>query len=214
MALPRNTIIAIAAAVIVVAGGIGAYFWLKSPSEDAASTPAATAQDDGPLPDPRVLLISMEQVTQGTTVGQSIIKQMQALGDQARAEMGGEAKALQTEEAAVAKLPAGERVARLEALAPRRAALQMKAAQRDAQLKGAFANARAAMAKEIEPVLREIVTKRGANLVMERRASAIEPDPSLDITTEVVAMLDKRMTSYTVTLPPPPQPQDQAQAQQ
>ena len=43
MALPRNTIIAIAAAVIVVAGGIGAYFWLKSPSEDAASTPAAKA---------------------------------------------------------------------------------------------------------------------------------------------------------------------------
>ena len=208
MALPRNTIIAIAAAVILVAGGIGAYFWLKSPSEDAASTPAA-AQDDGPLPDPRVLLISMEQVTQGTIVGQSIIKQMQALGDQARAEMGGEAKALQSEEAAVAKLPAGERVARLEALAPRRAAFQMKAAQRDAQLKGAFANARAAIAKEIEPILREVVTKRGANLVMERRASAIEPDPSLDITAEVVAMLDQRMKSYQVTLPPPPQPQAQ-----
>ena len=208
MALPRNTIIAIAAAVIVVAGGIGAYFWLKSPSEDAASTPAA-AQDDGPLPDPRVLLISMEQVTQGTIVGQSIIKQMQALGDQARAEMGGEAKVLQSEEAAVAKLPAGERVARLEALAPRRAAFQMKAAQRDAQLKGAFANARAAIAKEIEPILREVVTKRGANLVMERRASAIEPDPSLDITAEVVAMLDQRMKSYQVTLPPPPQPQAQ-----
>jgi Skp family chaperone for outer membrane proteins len=208
MALPRNTIIAIAAAVIVVAGGIGAYFWLKSPSEDATSTPAA-AQDDGPLPDPRVLLISMEQVTQGTIVGQSIIKQMQALGDQARAEMGGEAKVLQSEEAAVAKLPAGERVARLEALAPRRAAFQMKAAQRDAQLKGAFANARAAIAKEIEPILREVVTKRGANLVMERRASAIEPDPSLDITAEVVAMLDQRMKSYQVTLPPPPQPQAQ-----
>ena len=208
MALPRNTIIAIAAAVILVAGGIGAYFWLKSPS-DGASAPATTAQDDGPLPDPRVLLISMEQVTQGTIVGQSIIKQMQALGDQARAEMGGEAKALQSEEAAVAKLPAGERVARLEVLAPRRAALQMKAAQRDAQLKGAFANARAAIAKEIEPILREVVTKRGANLVMERRASAIEPDPSLDITAEVVAMLDQRMKSYQVTLPPPPQPQAQ-----
>ena len=208
MALPRNTIIAIAAAVILVAGGIGAYFWLKSPS-DGASAPATTAQDDGPLPDPRVLLISMEQVTQGTIVGQSIIKQMQALGDQARAEMGGEAKVLQSEEAAVAKLPAGERVARLEALAPRRAAFQMKAAQRDAQLKGAFANARAAIAKEIEPILREVVTKRGANLVMERRASAIEPDPSLDITAEVVAMLDQRMKSYQVTLPPPPQPQAQ-----
>ena len=212
MALPRNTIIAIAAAVILVAGGIGAYFWLKSPS-DGASAPATTAQDDGPLPDPRVLLISMEQVTQGTIVGQSIIKQMQALGDQARAEMGGEAKVLQSEEAAVAKLPAGERVARLEALAPRRAAFQLKAAQRDAQLKGAFANARAAIAKEIEPVLREIVTKRGANLVMDSRAAAIQTDPSLDITAEVVAAMDQRMSSYTVTLPPPPQPGAQGQDQ-
>jgi Skp family chaperone for outer membrane proteins len=201
MALPRNTIIAIAAAVIVVAGGIGAYFWLKSPSDGTSGTPAAP-QDDGPLPDPRVLLVSMEAVTQGTTVGQSIVAQMQELGNQARDELGAEAKALQTEEAAVA---------RIEALAPRRAAFQLKAAQRDAQLKGAFANARAAMAKEIEPVLREVVTKRGANLVMERRASAVEPDPSLDITDEVVGMLNQRLKSYTVTLPPPPQPQAEQQ---
>ena len=110
MALPRNTIIAIAAAVIVVAGGIGAYFWLKSPSDGTSGTPAAP-QDDGPLPDPRVLLVSMEAVTQGTTVGQSIVAQMQELGNQARDELGAEAKALQTEEAAVAKLPPCGRVA-------------------------------------------------------------------------------------------------------
>lgn len=213
MALSRNSIIAIAAAVILVAGGIGAYFWLKSPSDGTSGTPAAQ-QDDGPLPDPRVLMISMEAVTQGTKVGQSIISQMQALGNQAREEMGGEIKALQTEEAAIAKLPAAERAARLEALAPRRAAFQLKAAQRDAQLKGAFANARAAMAKEIEPVLREIVTKRGANLVMERRAAAVEPDPSLDITDEAVAALDQRMQSYKVVLPPPPQPGAQGQGAQ
>ncbi len=208
MALPRNTIIAIAAAVIVVAGGIGAYFWLKSPSEGTAGTPAA-AQNEGPLPDPRVLLVSMEAVTQGTIVGQSIISQMQALGNQARDELSGEGKALQSEEAALAKVPAADRAARIEVLAPRRVAFQQKAQQRDAQLKGAFANARAAMAKEIEPVLREIVTKRGANLVMERRASAIEPDPSLDITNEVVAALNARMKSYTVTLPPPQAPTPQ-----
>jgi len=212
MALSRNTIIAIAAAVILVAGGIGAYFWLKSPSDGASSTSTAQ-QDDGPVPDPRVLLVSMEQVTQGTKVGQSIVAQMQTFGNQAREEMAGEAKALQTEEAAIAKLPAAERGARLEALAPRRAAFQLKAAQRDAQLKGAFANARAAIAKEIEPVLREIVTKRGANLVMDSRAAAIQTDPSLDITAEVVAAMDQRMSSYTVTLPPPPQPGAQGQDQ-
>ncbi len=204
MALPRNTIIAIAAAAVLMVGGLGAWFLLKSPSDETAPA-ASAAQDNGPLPDPRVLLISMDQVTQTSTVGQSIMSQIQALATQAKEELGAEAKALQTEEAAIAKLPAAERIARLDALAPRRAAFQQKAAQRDAQLKAAFGNARAALGKTIEPILREVVTKRGANLVMDRRASAIAPDPSLDISDEVTTALNARMTSYEVKLPPPPQ---------
>lgn len=203
MALPRNTIIAIAAAVILVAGGVGAWFLLKSPSADA---PAATAaQDDGPLPDPHIVLISMDDVTQGSTLGQSIMTQIQALATQAKEELGAEAKALQTEQAAIAKLPVAERTARMEAFAPRSNAFQQKAAQRDAQLKAAFGEARAALGKEIEPILRDITVKRGANIVMDRRVSAVEPDPSQDITQEVVAALNAKTTSYEVKLPPPQQ---------
>ena len=201
MALPRNTIIAIAAAVILVAGGVGAWFLLKSPSGDA---PAATAaQDDGPLPDPHIVLISMDEVTQGSTLGQSIMSQIQALATQAKEELGAEAKALQTEQAAIAKLPADQRAARMEAFGPRSAAFQQKVAQRDAQLKAAFGQARAALGKEIEPILRDITTKRGANIVMDRRVSAVEPDPSQDITQDVVAALNAKKTSYEVKLPPP-----------
>ena len=202
MALPRNTIIAIAAAVILVAGGIGAYFLFKSPSQPAGE-PTAAAQDDGPVPDPRILLISMDEVTQTSTVGQSIISQMQALANQAKEELGAEAKALQAEQAAIAKLPAEQRPARQDALAPRTAAFQQKAAERDAQLKAAFGNARAALGKTIEPILRDIVTKRGANLVMDRRISAVSPDPGQDISEEVVTALNAKMTSYDVKLPPP-----------
>ena len=201
MALPRNTIIAIAAAVLLVAGGVGAWFLLKSPSADA---PAATAaQDDGPLPDPHIVLISMDDVTQGSALGQNIMAQIQALATQAKEELGAEAKALQTEQAAIAKLPADQRAARMEAFAPRSNAFQQKAAQRDAQLKAAFGQARAALGKEIEPILRDITTKRGANIVMDRRVSAVEPDPSQDITNEVVAALNAKKTSYEVKLPPP-----------
>lgn len=202
MVLPRNTIIAIAAAVILVAGGIGAYFLLKSPSEEAAQTPAA-ARDDGPLPDPVIVVISMDAVTQASTVGQSIITQIQALATQAKEELGAEANALQNEAAAIKKLPAGEQAARLEALAPRQAAFQQKAQQRDAQLKAAFGQARADLGKQIEPILRQIVTARGANLVMDRRASAMLPDPSMDITQEVVTALNAKMQTYTVKVPPP-----------
>ena len=202
MALPRNTIIAIAAAVIVVAGGIGAWFLLKSPSGEE-STATAAAEPSGPLPEPVIVVVSMDSVTQASKVGQSIITQIQAMANQAKAELGPEAQALQREEAAVAKLPSGERLAKLEALAPRRTAVQQKAQARDAQLKGAFALARADLGKMIEPILRQIVTARGANLVMDRRAASMLTDPNLDISKDVVAALDAKIQTYSVKVPPP-----------
>ena len=78
-----------------------------------------------------------------------------------------------------------------------------KAQARDTQLKGAFALARADLGKMIEPILRQIVTARGANLVMDRRAASMLPDPSLDISKDVVAALDAKVQTYTVKVPPP-----------
>lgn len=201
MTLSRNTIIAIAAAVILVAGGIGAWFLLKSPAGEETS--ATAAAPSGPLPDPVIVVISMDAVTQASMVGQSIITQIQAMATQAKNELGPEAQALQREEAAVAKLPSDQRLARLEALAPRRTAFQRKAQAKDAQLKGAFAIARADLGKAIEPILRQIVTARGANLVMDRRAASMLTDPNLDISKDVVAALDAKMQTYTVKMPPP-----------
>jgi outer membrane protein len=202
MTLSRNAIIAIAAAVILVVGGIGAWFLLKSP--DGAEAPVtAAATPSGPLPDPVIVVVSMDAVTQASKVGQSIITQMQAMADQAKQELGGEAQALQREEAAVTKLPSDQRLAKLEALAPRRTAFQQKAQAKDAQLKGAFAMARADLGKTIEPILRQIVTARGANLVMDRRAASMLTDPKLDISQDVVTALDAKIQTYTVKVPPP-----------
>lgn len=201
MPLPRNTIIAIAAAVIVVAGGIGAWFLLKSPGgEDAPAT--AAAQPSGPRPDPVILVISMDAVTQASAMGQSVMTQMQALSEKAKAELSVEGKALMADEAAVTKLPAAQREARLEALAPRRAAFEQKASQREAQLKAAFGAARADMGKAIEPILRQITVARGANLVMDRRAASMMPDPRMDISQDVAKALDAKVQTYEVKVPP------------
>ncbi|MEY4965980.1 MAG: hypothetical protein RL274_1563 [Pseudomonadota bacterium] len=200
MALSRNTLIIIAAAVLVVAGGIGAYFLLKGPAAEGAATAAADSR--GIPPDPVIVLVSMDAVTQASNVGQNIITQIQAIAAQAKEELSAEGQALQRDEAAIGNLPAGERSARLEALAPRRIAFQQKAQAKDAQLKAAFGNARADLGKVIEPILRQIVTARGANLVMDRRAASMLPDPRLDISQEVVTALNAKIQTYEVKMPP------------
>lgn len=202
MALSRNTLIIIAAAILVVAVGIGAYFLLKGPAAEGPATAAAPADSRGTPPDPVILLVSMDAVTQASTVGQSIITQIQAIATQAKEELTAEGQALQREEAAIAKLPAGERAARAEALAPRRMAFQEKAQVKDAQLKATFAMARADLGKVIEPILRQIVTARGANLVLDRRAASMLPDPSLDISEAVVTALNAKIQTYQVKIAP------------
>ena len=201
MALSRNTLLIIAAAVIVVAGGIGAWFLLKSPAEQAAPAPAA--KTDGPVPEPRIVVLNLAAVMGTSQVGQSVGQQIQVLAEQAKSDLSGAAKQLQTEAAAIAKLPASDRATRAAAFAPRQDAFRARAQQREAQVRAAFAKAQTDISKALEPILREVTTAHGANLVLDRRATAGLDDPSLDITAEVVKQLNTKMPSYTVTLPTP-----------
>lgn len=201
MALSRNTLLIIAAAVIVLAGGIGAWFLLKSPAEQTAQAPAA--RSDGPLPEPRVVVLNLAAVMGASQVGQSVGQQIQVLAEQAKTDLSAEAKQLQTEGAAIAKLPEGERASRASAFAPRQEAFRRRAQEREAQVRAAFAKAQTEISKQLEPILRQVTTAHNANLVLDRRATAGLADPSLDITEEVVKQLNTRMPSYTVTLPTP-----------
>jgi Skp family chaperone for outer membrane proteins len=214
MALSRNTLLIIA--VIVVAGGIGAWFLLKSPSEQSASAPAAAS--DGKLPEPRIVILNLAAVMGASQVGQSVGQQIQTLAEQAKSDLSGEAKKLQGEAAAIAKLPESERATRAAAFAPRQDAFRARAQQREAQVRAAFAKAQNEISKVLEPILRQVTTAHSANLVLDRRATAGLADTSLDVTAEVVAQLNAKMPSYKVTLPtpqemqalakqmPPPQP--------
>jgi Skp family chaperone for outer membrane proteins len=202
MALSRNTLLIIAAAVIVVAGGIGAWFLLKSPSEQSAST-APAAVSDGKLPEPRIVILNLAAVMGASQVGQSVGQQIQTMAEQAKNDLSGEAKQLQGEAAGIAKLPESERAARAAAFAPRQDAFRQRAQQREAQVRAAFAKAQTEISKTLEPILRQVTTAHSANLVLDRRATAGLADASLDVTAEVVAQLNAKMPSYTVTLPTP-----------
>ena len=202
MALSRNTLLIIAAAVIVIAGGIGAWFLLKSPSEQSASTAPAPVSD-GKLPEPRIVVLNLSAVMGASQVGQSVGQQIQVLAEQAKTELSAEAKQLQSEAAAIAKLPEAERATRAAAFAPRQDAFRQRAQQREAQVRGAFAKAQTEISKVLEPILRQVTTAHSANMVLDRRATAGLADNSLDVTAEVVEQLNAKMPSYKVTLPTP-----------
>jgi Skp family chaperone for outer membrane proteins len=201
MALSRNTLLIIAAAVILVAGGIGAWFLLKSPSDQTALAPAA--RPGGPTPEPRIVVLNLAAVMGASQVGQSVGQQIQVLAEQAKSDLSGEAKKLQSEAQAIAKLPEAERTTRAAAFAPRQNAFRERAQQREAQVRAAFAKAQAEISKALEPILRQVTAAHGANMVLDRRATAGLGDPSLDITAEVVQQLNAKMPSYKVTLPTP-----------
>lgn len=201
MALSRNTLLIIAAAVIVVAGGAGAWFLLKAPAEQKTAAPAA--RTDGPTPEPRIVVLNLSAVMGASQVGQSVGQQIQVFAEQAKTDLSGEAKQLQTEAAAIARLPESERANRAAAFAPRQAAFTRRAQEREGQVRAAFAKAQNEISKVLEPILRQVTTAHGANLVLDRRATAGLADPSLDITAEVVEQLNAKMATYKVTLPTP-----------
>lgn len=197
MALSRNTLLIIA--VIVLAGGIGAWFLLKSPAEQTAQAPAA--KSDGPLPEPRIVVLNLAAVMGASQVGQSVGQQIQVLAEQAKTELSAEAKQLQNEAAAIAKLPESERGGRAAAFAPRQDAFRRRAQERETLVRAAFAKAQSEISKQLEPILRQVTTAHNANLVLDRRATAGISDGSLDITEEVVQGLNTKMPTYKVTLP-------------
>ncbi len=146
------------------------------------------------------MILNPSAVMGASQVGQSVGQQIQVLAEQAKTELSAEAKQLQSEGAAIAKLPEAERATRAAAFAPRQDAFRQRAQQREAQVRGAFAKAQTEISKVLEPILRQVTTAHSANLVLDRRATAGLADTSLDVTAEVVEQLNAKMPSYKVTL--------------
>ncbi len=200
MALSRNTLLIIAAAVIVVAGGIGAWFLLKSPSEQTATT-APVSASTASCPNRRIVILNLAAVMGASQVGQSVGQQIRPWPSRPRASCRAKPSS--------AKRSRGHLQAARERTAPRapppssrvRTLPWTRPAARGPG--AAFAKAQNEISKVLEPILRQVTTAHSANLVLDRRATAGLADTSLDVTAEVVAQLNAKMPSYTVTLPTP-----------
>jgi Skp family chaperone for outer membrane proteins len=81
----------------------------------------------------------------------------------------------------------------------RRQAFQAKVQKRQEAIQSGLAGARADVERALQPVLEEIMAKRGANLVLDRGLVVFGPTDA-DITADVVKGLDAAMPTAPITL--------------
>jgi outer membrane protein len=166
-----------------------------------ASTPPAKA---APPPAPKIVVLDRNALIQYSKVGQDIAKQLQAMGNQTRANFEAQQKALATEGQAlrqqVAILGAEARMQKEDAFNAKARGLQESAERRQAQIQQAAASAQQVISKSLQPIIDEIVKARGANLVVDKSAVIFANNNAFDITVEAIAQLDARMPTYKVML--------------
>ena len=151
-----------------------------------------------------VLVMNQAQVIAKSKAGQSIQAQLQTIGQAAQSQLQGEGQKLQTEtqqlQQTAESLSKEDLNKRAQALAVKQQGVQRLAQIRQAEVAQAEAAALSELSKALEPVVRQIMKKKKAKLVV-RRSDVAVMDDAVDITDEVIAALDKTLTTVKVTKP-------------
>ena len=160
-----------------------------------------------PTPDPRILVIDRAAILRGSAVGQSIMKQAQALALTAENGLKGRANALRSEGAALqqqlAILSASVKAAKIKAFEAKQAALQQDAQKQQGLIQGGVLKARQQVEAKLGPILQRIMARRRANLLLDRNAVVLGT-VDVDITGDAITDLNKVLPSVKVVPTPLP----------
>ena len=179
----------------------------------AIAAPALAANPPPPQMQPRILLIDRQAILRMSKVGQDVAKQVQSYADQAKADIAGQQKALQTEaqqlQQQVAILAADARAKKVQAFEAKQQGMQAAAQRREASIQGGFMKAQQTIAQTLEPILQNIMQQRGANMILDKNALVYaSPDAvkAFDITQPAIDQLNQKLPNLKVTLAAPPAP--------
>lgn len=161
-----------------------------------SATPAA-AQQKAPV----ILVVNQQQVLGQSKAGQSIAAQLQKLQDDATTELNAQVQALQKEQDDLQKQ---KDLVAAEVWTEKAKALVAKQnnfpALRDTRAKELQISEQQALEKlndSLTPILKKIVDTRGATILVDR-AAVIFAAPETDVTAQVIADLDKAVTTVPV----------------
>jgi Skp family chaperone for outer membrane proteins len=179
-----------AAAVALTAG--------SSALAQAAAPAAQPAVVHGP-PLANVCIISVENAIGASTVGRYVETRMQQIVAQTNAELTGEKNAIDADAKALdarrATLDQSTLEQQASALQVRANALQRKAQLRDREVSATEQKAVGRIGQEMSPLISQVYQQKTCSMLLQRTAVVIA-NPAMDITPQVIAALNGKITQF------------------
>ncbi|HEV7960510.1 MAG TPA: OmpH family outer membrane protein [Rhizomicrobium sp.] len=175
--------------------------------------PALAANPPPPPPPIKILLIDRQAILRFSKAGQDVARQIETYSNQAKAEIGGEQKALQAEaqkiQQDVAILAADAKAKRIAEFDAKQNAVQAGAQKKEQMIQGGFLKAQQTIAQALEPILQNIMQQRGANMILDKNAvvyASPQAVAAFDITVPAIDQLNQKLPSVKVDMTAPPAP--------
>lgn len=159
------------------------------------------------IPQPKILVIDRQAILLRSSAGQAILQQARNYSQQAENELKGQASALRAQgqqlQQQLAILSADVKAKKMRDFEAQRASLEQKAQQKQGLIQGGVFQARQQLGDALGPILKGIMTERGANMLLDRNA-VIFSTVDIDVTQIAIQRLNQKLSNVKVNLVPLP----------
>jgi Skp family chaperone for outer membrane proteins len=169
----------------------------------ALNKPRAAVQATGAVPAPKIIVVDRQAILRASSVGQDIVRQVNAYTLSAEKEFKAQQDALQKEsqtlQQQVAILAPDVRAQKIKAFQAKEAAFKQKVEARQSLIQGGVMKARQQVEAALGPILQGIMQQRGANILLDRAAIVLGM-VDIDVTQLTIERLNQKLPSVKVQL--------------
>ena len=148
-----------------------------------------------------VAVINIQDIMRDSLAAKSVKKKLESKQKSFQNEMTKKEKALKSKESSIAsqrgKLSAAEFEKQVKSFQSSAVKAQREVSTKKAKLDKAFADSLATIQKTVVSISKDIAKQRGVKVVMPT-SQLLYADPSMDITKEVLAQLNKKLPNVSV----------------
>lgn len=172
------------------------------PAPKPAAAPAAAA----PMPGPVVAVVDIDRIRENSTAAKSVREQLDKHRSTFQDEISKQENELRNAEQDLNKqrsvLSPDAFNQRRQQFEQRVADVQRQVQSRRRQLETAFQNSMSEVNKAVVDAVQEVAVEHGANLVLPK-TYIVMVDKAMELTDEVLALVNKKLPGIKVTLPAP-----------
>src|SRR5579871_1007503 len=169
--------------------------------------PAMSAAPPPGLPQPKILVIDRQAILLRSSAGQSILQQARSMEQQLQKDFDSKVAALRAEgvkmQQQAAILSNEVKAQKMRDLDSRGKTIQGNAQNQLNEIKGGVLHAQEQLGQALGPILKGLMTERGANMLLDRNAIILST-VDVDVTGVVIQRLNQKLTTVKVTPAPLP----------